>query len=214
MNEATPVIEIAQNTLERDFVVGDIHGCFSTVEHALAALDCDLSRGRLFSVGDLIDHGARSDEALAWISGSVLHFEAQEHRTSNEAAPRADEACTGRGRRAGFPGARASCPHGRSWPIRSRRSAVAEHGWARSFTLKIALSTVARVLFPSVDVHDAAENDDPILPLALLCASVRGIGSNGASPRQGSSGMETCGGSFRTGVVRRSCAFRRFMVAV
>ena len=137
MNEATPVIEIAQNTLERDFVVGDIHGCFSTVEHALAALDCDLSRDRLFSVGDLIDHGARSDEALAWISGSVVHFEAQEHRTSNEAAPRTDEACTGRGRRAGFPGARASCPHGRSWPIRSRRSAVAEHGWARSFTLKI-----------------------------------------------------------------------------
>ena len=78
------------------------------------------------------------------------------------------------------------------------------------------------MLFPSVDVHDAAENDDPILPLALLCASVRRIGSNGASPRQGSSGMETCGientgacgGSFRTGVVRRSCAFRRFMVAV
>ena len=66
MNEATPVIEIAQNTLGRDFVVGDIHGCFSTVEHALAALDCDLSRDRLFSVGDLIDHGARSDEALAW----------------------------------------------------------------------------------------------------------------------------------------------------
>ena len=51
----------------RDLVLGDIHGCFDTVEHALAALKHDPARDRLFSAGDLIDHGPRSDDALAWI---------------------------------------------------------------------------------------------------------------------------------------------------
>ena len=45
---------------------GDIHGCFGTVEHALEALN-DATRDRLFSLGELMDYGPRSSDALAWI---------------------------------------------------------------------------------------------------------------------------------------------------
>ena len=48
-------------------VFGDIHGCFATAEHALETLDYDPGRDRLFSLGDLIDHGTASEAALGWI---------------------------------------------------------------------------------------------------------------------------------------------------
>ena len=58
---------IEPNTRGRDFVLGDVHGCFDTVETALGALSYDSQRDRLFSVGDLIDYGPRSADALEWI---------------------------------------------------------------------------------------------------------------------------------------------------
>ena len=51
----------------RDFVVGDVHGCFRTLERALASLSFDDSRDRLFGVGDLVERGPHSSEALDWI---------------------------------------------------------------------------------------------------------------------------------------------------
>lgn len=51
----------------RDFVVGDIHGCFDMLDALLAHIGFDEGRDRLFSVGDLIDRGpdsARSAEFL------------------------------------------------------------------------------------------------------------------------------------------------------
>ena len=66
--EGVPVIDIPPNPARgRDLVFGDIHGCFGTVEHALERLGYDASRDRLFSLGDLIDYGTRSREALDWI---------------------------------------------------------------------------------------------------------------------------------------------------
>ena len=49
-------------------MLADIHGCFSTVEHALEALDYDASRDRLFSLGDLLDYGTRCEPALEWMT--------------------------------------------------------------------------------------------------------------------------------------------------
>ena len=49
------IVKHRANTAGRDFVCGDLHGCFDTVEHALKQLDYDPLRDRLFSVGDLID---------------------------------------------------------------------------------------------------------------------------------------------------------------
>ena len=51
----------------RDLVVGDVHGCFATLESALAELDFDPEHDRLFSLGDLIDYGTRSADALEWM---------------------------------------------------------------------------------------------------------------------------------------------------
>ena len=57
----------AENPAGRDFVAGDVHGCFRTLERALEALAFDPARDRLFGVGDLVGRGPHSAEALAWI---------------------------------------------------------------------------------------------------------------------------------------------------
>lgn len=58
---------VARNERGRDFAVGDIHGHFRRLEQALALIGFDASRDRLFSVGDLVDRGPDSEEALAWL---------------------------------------------------------------------------------------------------------------------------------------------------
>lgn len=61
------VIRVARNTEGRDLAVGDVHGHFSRLREALDAVDFDPLRDRLFSVGDLVDRGPESHEALAWL---------------------------------------------------------------------------------------------------------------------------------------------------
>ena len=53
-----------RNTTGRDFVVGDVHGCFSRLDEALAACSYDPARDRLFSVGDLVNRGPESTQLL------------------------------------------------------------------------------------------------------------------------------------------------------
>ena len=57
----------------RDFVAGDVHGCFRTLEHALAKVHFDPSCDRLFSVGDLINRGPHSMEAVDWLTNGRIH---------------------------------------------------------------------------------------------------------------------------------------------
>jgi serine/threonine protein phosphatase 1 len=61
------------NTQGRDYVVGDIHGEFAQLERVLESLGFDPGRDRLFSVGDLIDRGADSPAALAWLRKPWFH---------------------------------------------------------------------------------------------------------------------------------------------
>lgn len=56
-----------RNTKGRDFVVGDIHARFPDLENALEELEFDTDVDRLFPVGDLIDHGPNSEDALDWV---------------------------------------------------------------------------------------------------------------------------------------------------
>ena len=56
----------------RDWVVGDVHGCFRTLRDALLAIDFDDGRDRLFSVGDLIDRGPNSIKAVDWLESGRL----------------------------------------------------------------------------------------------------------------------------------------------
>lgn len=56
------------NKLGRDYVVGDIHGCFDALRDGMHAIGFDESCDRLFSVGDLVDRGPSSEECVDWIA--------------------------------------------------------------------------------------------------------------------------------------------------
>ncbi|MEM5387373.1 metallophosphoesterase [Paraburkholderia phymatum] len=58
------VIRYPRNDSGRDFVVGDIHGCFGQLRAELEARHFDPQRDRLFAVGDLVDRGPESDCVL------------------------------------------------------------------------------------------------------------------------------------------------------
>ena len=58
---------VRSNPRGRDLVVGDVHGCFRTLDRVLAELRFDPVSDRLFGVGDLVDRGPHSAEALVWL---------------------------------------------------------------------------------------------------------------------------------------------------
>lgn len=67
------IAKFGRNPLGRDLIVGDIHGCFSKLQTRLDALCFDFSRDRLFSVGDLVDRGSESKQALGWLEKPWFH---------------------------------------------------------------------------------------------------------------------------------------------
>ncbi len=48
------------------WAIGDVHGCFRTLEALIERIDLDLSRDRLWMVGDLVNRGPSSLEVLRW----------------------------------------------------------------------------------------------------------------------------------------------------
>lgn len=68
-----PYRRFARNPTGRDFVVGDVHGMFSALRELLAQSRFDERCDRLFSVGDLIDRGPSSREALDWLAKPWFH---------------------------------------------------------------------------------------------------------------------------------------------
>lgn len=69
----TRVKRFTKNTLGNDYVVGDIHGCFTTLKVALRNIGFNEARDRLFSVGDLVDRGYESEYALEWLEKPWFH---------------------------------------------------------------------------------------------------------------------------------------------
>lgn len=63
----------APNTAGRDFAVGDIHGHFTRLQATLDAAGFDPATDRLFSVGDLVDRGPESLEAIEWLDRPWFH---------------------------------------------------------------------------------------------------------------------------------------------
>jgi serine/threonine protein phosphatase 1 len=63
----------AENAVGRDFVVGDVHGCFSILSHALRAVAFNEATDRLFSVGDLVDRGPESEKVIDWLLKPWFH---------------------------------------------------------------------------------------------------------------------------------------------
>ena len=64
MNTFSRIRQLPANRLGKDYVVGDLHGCFNLLERLLEAVSFDVTCDRLFSVGDLIDRGPDSLRCL------------------------------------------------------------------------------------------------------------------------------------------------------
>jgi serine/threonine protein phosphatase 1 len=63
------VRRVSRNTTGRDIIVGDVHGSFTALRQTLDSIKFDDSAGdRLFMVGDLVDRGPESIEALWWLA--------------------------------------------------------------------------------------------------------------------------------------------------
>jgi serine/threonine protein phosphatase 1 len=62
-----------QNKVGRDFVVGDIHGCFSALKAGMDSLGFNPEIDRMFSVGDMVDRGPDSIDALEWLKYPYFH---------------------------------------------------------------------------------------------------------------------------------------------
>lgn len=62
-----------KNNKGRDFVCGDLHGCFELLEEKLAEVGFNTTTDRLFSVGDIIDRGINSEKALDYLNKSWFH---------------------------------------------------------------------------------------------------------------------------------------------
>lgn len=67
------VKRFGRNELGRDFIVGDIHGCFTRLQAHLDRIGFDVASDRLFSVGDLVDRGPESDLAVEWVAKPWFH---------------------------------------------------------------------------------------------------------------------------------------------
>jgi serine/threonine protein phosphatase 1 len=61
------------NTQGRDFVVGDLHGCFNLLVKVLDHVEFDEDKDRLISVGDLVDRGPHSLDCLDLIRQPWFH---------------------------------------------------------------------------------------------------------------------------------------------
>src|SRR5699024_11485782 len=73
MVEYASLQRIDCNRQGRDYVVGDVHGCFARLERLLQQLDFDRDRDRLFAVGDLIDRGPDSAAVVDWLQAPWFH---------------------------------------------------------------------------------------------------------------------------------------------
>ena len=59
-----PIQKLPSNHLGKDYIVGDLHGCFSLLDRLMKEVSFNKEHDRLFSVGDLIDRGPESLRCL------------------------------------------------------------------------------------------------------------------------------------------------------
>ena len=70
------------NIYGRDFVCGDIHGCFSLLEKKLSLIGFDKNIDRLFTVGDLTDYGPESELATEYLDKSWFYSVLGDHENA------------------------------------------------------------------------------------------------------------------------------------
>ena len=64
LTKFNPVLEVEENLVGTDYVVGDIHGMYSLLMQELINIGFDSRKDRLFSVGDLVDRGPENKEVI------------------------------------------------------------------------------------------------------------------------------------------------------
>ena len=62
-----------KNEAGKDYVVGDIHGCFDLLNDKLYEIGFDKKKDRLFAVGDLVDRGPKSGDVDKWLEYPWFH---------------------------------------------------------------------------------------------------------------------------------------------
>ena len=67
------LMHVGINQVGRDFAVGDIHGCFEALQHALDSIGFVAGQDRLFSAGDLVNRGPESEQVLDWLDRPWFH---------------------------------------------------------------------------------------------------------------------------------------------
>ncbi len=72
-SKLSAIVRFPLNVYGRDYVVGDIHGMFSQLRSLLERVKFKPEHDRLFSVGDLVDRGPESAEALQWLDNPWFH---------------------------------------------------------------------------------------------------------------------------------------------
>lgn len=82
---------ITKNELGRDFVVGDIHGCYELLVGQLRYVGFDKNKDRLFSVGDLVDRGPDSERCLDLLKMPWFYMVRGNHEEMMINACRGDE---------------------------------------------------------------------------------------------------------------------------
>lgn len=73
MNTPSFFHNLSVNTQGNDFFIGDIHGAFSQLSEHLQFIHFNPKTDRLICVGDLIDRGVESFQALDWLQRSYVH---------------------------------------------------------------------------------------------------------------------------------------------
>jgi serine/threonine protein phosphatase 1 len=68
-----PVRRLPANRSGRDFVLGDLHGNTTALRYLLRDVGFDVREDRLLSVGDLVDRGDHSAQALALLDRPWFH---------------------------------------------------------------------------------------------------------------------------------------------
>lgn len=73
LSEMSMVKHFPLSACGRDYVVGDVHGCFTRLQAELDKIGFDPAKDRLFSVGDLVDRGPESEQVLEWLDKPWFH---------------------------------------------------------------------------------------------------------------------------------------------
>lgn len=67
------VLELKENFIGKDYVVGDIHGQYKELFKKLKSINFEPSRDRLICVGDLVDRGLYSLDSYNWLNYSWFY---------------------------------------------------------------------------------------------------------------------------------------------